>query len=308
MYFREFLSSRSYQDITSMELSKFYVALGTLLCIVLRVLATPFADTSSPDDDYILNNFENVTAVTNTTLLLQCPKKTDNTQWRLLNDANSVKGKLLKADSDMFEFRPVTPQDEGIYACFANETSIIKRYNLTVFEPPHFTKKMQKLIVKPAGNMVRLNCKAGGIPPPNITWYRDDKSPPKRELGDIKTNHWSLVLEDSVPNDKGNYTCVVCNVVGCINFTFVVDVVGVKDEPTNFFTIGIVAAIGAVIVFSVITFMCIHFRQKIKREKREKMIAVETARAAIKTTQWTKKVIIEKMTNASENVSEPLVC
>lgn len=37
------------------------------------------------------------------------------------------------------------------------------------------------------------------------------------------------------------------------------------------------------------------------------MIAVETARAAIKTTQWTKKVIIEKMTHASENVSEPLV-
>lgn len=36
------------------------------------------------------------------------------------------------------------------------------------------------------------------------------------------------------------------------------------------------------------------------------MIAVETARAAI-VTQWTKKVIIEKISNASENVSEPLV-
>lgn len=85
---------------------------------------------------------------------------------------------------------------------------------------------MQKLVVKPAGNMVRLTCKAGGIPPPNITWYRDDRSPPKRELGDIKINHWSLTLEDTVTNDKGNYTCVVCNVVGCINFTFFVDVVG----------------------------------------------------------------------------------
>lgn len=43
------------------------------------------------------------------------------------------------------------------------------------------------------------------------------------------------------------------------------DVLGTKDEPTNIFTIGIVAAIGAVVVISVITFMCIHFRQKIKR-------------------------------------------
>lgn len=118
------------------------------------------------------------------------------------------------------------PQDKGIYACLTNDSFVIKRYNLTVYELPHFTKKMQRLIVKPAGNMVRLNCRAGGNPPPNITWYRDDKSPPKRELGDIKTNHWSLTLEDTVTNDKGNYTCVVCNVVGCINFTFLVDVVG----------------------------------------------------------------------------------
>lgn len=36
------------------------------------------------------------------------------------------------------------------------------------------------------------------------------------------------------------------------------------------------------------------------------MIAVETARAAI-VTQWTKKVIIEKINNSRENVSEPLV-
>ncbi|KAJ8942486.1 hypothetical protein NQ318_017781 [Aromia moschata] len=349
---------------------------------------------------------------------------------------------MILKNSYTFELNPVTPQHKGLYGCFGDETSAIKKFNLTVYELPHFTRQMQKLVVKPAGNMVRLSCKAGGIPPPNITWYRDDKSPPKRGLGDIKTNHWSMSLEDSVPNDKGNYTCVVCNIVGCINFTFVVDVVeryhntpilinelenttvsvgsnvtlnckfvsdlhpyitwtrlssdsnnsvvlkmlqkwtftpifntslvlavflvsthlyftftrksdssnidpemfqivnvthddegwyacfasnslgttvskaylqvvdeepGGKDEPTNFFTIGIVAAIGAVVVLSVISFMCIHFRQKIKREKREKMIAVETARAAIKTTQWTKKVIIEKMTSASENVSEPLL-
>lgn len=36
------------------------------------------------------------------------------------------------------------------------------------------------------------------------------------------------------------------------------------------------------------------------------MIAVETARAVI-ITQWTKKVIIEKIQNTSDDVSEPLV-
>ncbi|XP_018565011.1 fibroblast growth factor receptor homolog 1-like isoform X2 [Anoplophora glabripennis] len=399
-----------------MEKSMFYILLGILSCKVLKVYTDTSTDTLYSDTEFISDNFENITAVTNTTILLQCPTiKKSKIQWRLLSDVNSPKGKLLKADSYSYELRPVTPQDRGIYGCFANET-LLKKYNLTVLEPPHFTRKLQRLAVKPAGNMIKLNCKAGGFPQPNITWYRDDQSPPRRELGEIKFNHWSLTLEDSVTNDKGNYTCVVCNVVGCINFTFIVDVVeryhskpilttelenttvsvganlsmkckfvsdlhphitwaksktmfmnetepvvlqksgtgnvepemfeivnvthddegwyacfasnslgttmskaylqvvdeepktpGPNDEPTNFFIIVIVAAIGAVVVVSVLTCMCIHFRQKIKREKIEKMIAVETARAAITTTQWTKKVIIEKMTNASENVSEPLL-
>lgn len=85
---------------------------------------------------------------------------------------------------------------------------------------------MKKLQVKPAGNMIRLNCKTDGFPEPNITWYKDDQTPPTRALGEIKTNHWSLMLEDSVPSDRGNYTCVICNIVGCINYTFKVDVIG----------------------------------------------------------------------------------
>ncbi|KAJ8932075.1 hypothetical protein NQ314_014977 [Rhamnusium bicolor] len=368
-----------------------YVVFEICICIVFKAHAIAPNETEYNEEELINNIFENITAIADSTLILQCPKKSNETEWKLLND-NNTNGKTLQTNSNVLEFRPVSPADKGIYACFTNKTWIVKKYNVTVLERPHFIKKMQKLILKPAGNTVRLNCKAGGIPPPNITWYREDKSPPKRELGDIKTNHWSLTLEDSVLSDKGNYTCVVCNIVGCINFTFVVEVVEryhntpiltnglenstvsvgsnvtlkcesvsdlhpyitwtrfyndpnnsellqksdsgnvgpevyqlinvthedegwyacfisnslgttsssaylqvvdeptiFKEEPPNFFTIGIVAAIGAVVVISVITFMCIHFRQKIKREKREKMIAVETARAAIKTTQWTKK-------------------
>lgn len=46
---------------------------------------------------------------------------------------------------------------------------------------------------------------------------------------------------------------------------YLTDVTGIKDEPTNFFKIGIVAAIGGVVVVSILTCMCLHFRQKIKR-------------------------------------------
>lgn len=99
-------------------------------------------------------------------------------------------------------------------------------YHLIVLEPPSFImKSMQQIIVKPAGNMAQLKCRAGGNPTPNITWLKDGKSP-KRFLGEFKQNHWSLTLEDLVPEDKGNYTCIVCNEAGCINYTYKLDVVG----------------------------------------------------------------------------------
>lgn len=84
---------------------------------------------------------------------------------------------------------------------------------------------MSKMQVKPAGNMVNLKCKAGGHPTPNITWVKNDK-PPTRQLGEIRYQHWGMTLEDLVTDDNGDYTCVVCNELGCINFTYTVEVIG----------------------------------------------------------------------------------
>ena len=33
-------------------------------------------------------------------------------------------------------------------------------------------------------------------------------------------------MEDLTVKDSGDYTCIVCNVLGCINFTFRVVVIG----------------------------------------------------------------------------------
>lgn len=38
-----------------------------------------------------------------------------------------------------------------------------------------------------------------------------------------------LHIEDVVTNDSGNYTCVVCNIVGCIDYTYKVEVIGKFD-------------------------------------------------------------------------------
>lgn len=106
--------------------------------------------------------------------------------------------------------------------------TVVGTFNWT--EPrkkPEFTKpkKMHRIQVKPAGNMVNLKCQAEGNPQPNITWIKDG-SPFYRRLGQAEYRKWSLILENLITDDAGNYTCIVCNTEGCINFTFVVDVMG----------------------------------------------------------------------------------
>lgn len=299
-----------------------------------------------------------------------------------------------------------------------NETA--GEHNKTAPEsPPAFNKsdEMHGSIVKPAGNMVRLRCPSTGNPRPNITWLKNNEEP-KRTLGTAIRTKWTFRLEDLVPEDSGNYTCIVCNHLGCINHTFKVHIVeSVKHRPiltrpprnttvligsnasmtcevlsdahrhlewyhgyhTSFDTVNktnqsfrvevkagpgenpevlklynvtekdegwytciaqntlgetfstaylrvvetledhripltarpqiLVNVLAAVlfVFFAVGVVVVIYIFHRLKREKMKKLLAIETARAAV-VTQWTKKVIVEKqnLVNA-QNVQEPLL-
>lgn len=41
---------------------------------------------------------------------------------------------------------------------------------------------------------------------------------------------WTLIMESVVPSDKGNYTCLVENKYGSLQHTYVLDVVGKKNN------------------------------------------------------------------------------
>lgn len=133
---------------------------------------------------------------------------------------------LFQLKPQIFAINHLTVSDGGIYACYSNG-KLVAEYSLIVLEPPFFVKKsqMQRLVVKPAGNTAKLTCKANGNPIPTVKWLKDGQEP-KRNYGDYKLTHWSLGLEDLVTEDKGNYTCDVCNEAGCIDFTYRLDVVG----------------------------------------------------------------------------------
>ncbi|XP_078053623.1 fibroblast growth factor receptor homolog 1 [Augochlora pura] len=317
------------------------------------------------------------------------------------------------------ETRSLHLESDNVDSDLENETA--GEHNNTVPErAPTFNKnvEMPTVVVKPAGNMVRLRCPSFGNPRPNITWYKNNEIP-KRTLGTVVITKWTFRLEDLVPEDSGNYTCVVCNILGCINRTSKVDIIeSVKHRPilttaprnttvqiginvtmtckvlsdahrhlewyhgyhTSFDTVNktnqsmrvevkdvnyaenpevlrlynvtekdegwytciaqntlgetfssaylrvvesledhrvpipakpqiLVNILAAVlfIFFAVGVVVVIYIFHRLKREKMKKLLAIETARAAV-VTQWTKKVIVEKqnLVNA-QNVQEPLL-
>lgn len=73
--------------------------------------------------------------------------------------------------------------------------------------------------------MVKLKCPAKGDPDPKWEWTKDGKKI-ERNLGTVVYNKMGITLEDLVPADNGNYTCNVCNIYGCINFTTRLEVNG----------------------------------------------------------------------------------
>jgi len=72
--------------------------------------------------------------------------------------------------------------------------------------------------------MINLIVYAGN-PLPNITWYKDGVTPPRRQSGDnITYTQWAIILEDLTILDSGNYTCEVINEYGFIDFIYKVKV------------------------------------------------------------------------------------
>ncbi|KAK7574167.1 hypothetical protein V9T40_011358 [Parthenolecanium corni] len=85
---------------------------------------------------------------------------------------------------------------------------------------PYFTRKIDvKYIAKPARTNVVLKCLATGNPKPNITWYKDG-FPLTRLHGTVEFKKWTLEILNCTTSDAGNYTCVICNIHGCIEKTY----------------------------------------------------------------------------------------
>ncbi|CAK1593714.1 unnamed protein product [Parnassius mnemosyne] len=84
--------------------------------------------------------------------------------------------------------------------------------------------KMFNMDMKPAGSSIRLKCAADGNPTPNITWFKNNGTPITRTYFQPSYGKWSMTLDELTKADNGNYTCLVCNELGCINHTVILHI------------------------------------------------------------------------------------
>ncbi|CAD5222876.1 unnamed protein product [Bursaphelenchus xylophilus] len=94
---------------------------------------------------------------------------------------------------------------------------------------PYFKQpEEENTIVLPSGRTLKLSCKAGGIPEPQVIWRKDHEevgSESERRSGAAyKVRKWSLELEDASEADSGHYSCDVFNTAGTIRRDFRVEV------------------------------------------------------------------------------------
>lgn len=96
-------------------------------------------------------------------------------------------------------------------------------------QAPHFIEQPSQLHVKAVGQSVRLKCLAKGTPEPNVTWSKDGEE--LNRVGDMHPG--TLFVPDLQTRDAGNYTCNVCNTIGCITFTTQLRIKSDVDEQST---------------------------------------------------------------------------
>ncbi|KAG8505148.1 Protein sidekick-2 [Galemys pyrenaicus] len=110
--------------------------------------------------------------------------------------------------------------DSGYYECEAvlrssSVPSVVRGAYLSVLEPPQFVKEPERHITAEMEKVVDVPCRAKGVPPPSITWYKDaalvevEKLSRFRQRGD-----GNLQISGLVPDDTGMFQCFARNAAG----------------------------------------------------------------------------------------------
>ncbi|XP_064439713.1 protein sidekick-2 isoform X1 [Mirounga angustirostris] len=132
-----------------------------------------------------------------------------------------------------------TGSDAGYYECEAllrssSIPSVVRGAYLSVLEPPQFVKEPERHITAEMEKVVDIPCRAKGVPPPSISWYKDaavvevERLSRFRRLGD-----GGLQISGLLPDDTGMFQCFARNGAGEVQTSTYLAVTSIAPNITR---------------------------------------------------------------------------
>lgn len=90
--------------------------------------------------------------------------------------------------------------------------------------PPRVQDTLKPLNVARLGDTKRLRCAVTGLPPPNITWIKNDQPLHQSERIRKLNKNKTIKIKGVRLDDQGNYTCIAENPLGKVNLTLQLNV------------------------------------------------------------------------------------
>ncbi|KAF7658577.1 hypothetical protein LDENG_00010770 [Lucifuga dentata] len=138
--------------------------------------------------------------------------------------------------SQMLQLPQTRVEDAGQYVCTATNSAgqDQKSILLSVYVSPTLKPRLDsesEMVTPQVGSSVTLQCKAHGVPKPEVTWYKNGLQ--LAPGNGLRLDHHQLEITGVQVADGGTYTCKVSNVAGQVDRTFrlTVHVPPVLDGP-----------------------------------------------------------------------------
>ncbi|XP_063165878.1 vascular endothelial growth factor receptor 2 [Candoia aspera] len=158
-----------------------------------------------------------------------------------LEALQKLNGTIAKANGENITLslflHNITLRDSGEYMCIALDKKSKTRHclvkHLAIQEPaaPTITGHPQNQTTN-IGETIEVVCTASGIPPPHITWFKNNNSLIEDSGIVLKDGNQRLTIRRVRKEDEGLYMCCACNVLGCTKAAAFFGVEG-TDEKTN---------------------------------------------------------------------------
>ncbi|XP_066991291.2 roundabout homolog 2 [Anabrus simplex] len=186
-----------------------------------------------------------VTVLEDQSVQFQCKVGGDpppNILWRR-DDGKMPIGRAQILDDKSLRIEHVTPADEGLYICDAENVvgSVSARASLTVHSPPIFVTRPQDQKVGLNG-IATFECVARGNPPPSVFWTKEGSQAlmfPGNSYGHYHvTPEGTLKIQGVQREDGGFLVCSALSVAGSTTVRAFLQVTSVDDVPPPIIQIG----------------------------------------------------------------------